>query len=118
MLITDESRLEKSIPPVLLPEGYQGKILLVSIVANAERVVVLRSGDLWHREILRNTEIEIEALGLSGAQVNELGGAHLLFEEDGSILIWGSSEDFGTCDYDYVKALLKVIWPNRKITSA
>ena len=117
MLFTDELRLEKIIPLVVLPEGYHGKILLVLISVNAERVVVLRSGDLWHREILRNTEIEIEALGLSGVQVSELGGAHLLFEEDGSILIWGRSEDFGTCDYDYVKTLLKVIWPNRKITS-
>lgn len=63
------------IPSVVLPEGYRGKILLVSISVKKERAVVLRSGDLWHREILRNTEVEIQALGLSGAQVDELGGA-------------------------------------------
>ena len=49
---SDKLRLEKMIPPVVLPEGYRGKILLVSISIGAERVVVLRSGDLWHREIL------------------------------------------------------------------
>jgi len=113
-----QSRLEKMIPSVVLPEGYCGKILLVSISVKKERVVVLRSGDLWHREILRNTEAEIRALGLSGAQVGELGGAHLRFEADGSILIWGSSEQFGTCNYEYAAALLKSVWPDRKVASS
>jgi len=48
------------IPPVILPEGYNGKILLVSVSGTMIlKTVVLRSGDLWHREILRNTENEI-----------------------------------------------------------
>ena len=113
-----EPRLEKMIPAVILPEGYCGKILLVSIRYRQERAVVLRSGDLWHREILRNTEAEIRALGLSGAQVDELGGAHLRFESDGSISIWGSSEQFGTCDYECAAALLKSAWPDRKVASS
>ncbi len=110
-----ETRLETTIPLVILPEGYCGKILLISIAVEKERIVVLRSGDLWHREILRNTEAEIQARGLSGAQVHELGGAHLRFEADGSIVIWGSSDQFGTCDYQYVAALLRSVWPGRKI---
>ena len=106
------------IPPVVLPEGYRGKILLVSITVGAERLVVLRSGDLWHREILRNAEAEIRALGLYGARVGELGGAHLRFEADGSLFIWGSSEQFGTCDYECVAALLRSVWPGRKVASS
>src|SRR5512133_1797816 len=113
-----ETRLENMIPAVILPEGYCGKILLVSIAVKKERVVVLRSGDLWHREILRNAEAEIRALGLSGARVGELGGARLRFEADGSIFIWGSSEQFGSCDYEYVAALLRSVWPGRKIASS
>jgi hypothetical protein len=113
-----ETRLKTVIPSVILPEGYCGKILLVSIAVKKERIVVLRSGDLWHREILRNAEAEIRALGLSGARVDELGGAHLRFETDGSIFIWGSSEQFGTCDYDCVAALLRSVWPGRKVASS
>jgi len=113
-----ESRLEKMVPPVVVPEGYCGKILLVSISVKKERIVVLRSGDLWHREILRNTEAEIRALGLTGAQVDEMGGAHLRFEPDGSIFLWGSSEQFGACDYGFVAALLKSAWPDRKVASS
>lgn len=107
--------LKKMIPAVVLPEGYRGKILLVSITVGTERMVVLRSGDLWHREILRNTEAEIRALGLPGARIDELGGAHLRFEVDGSILIWGGSDEFGVCDHEYAAALLKTVWPERKI---
>jgi hypothetical protein len=111
----DKLRLEKLIPTVVLPEGYCGKILLVSVVVGTERLVILRSGDLWHREILRNTEAEILALGLSGARIDELGGAHLRFEADGSILIWGGSDAYGACDHEYAAALLKSVWPERKI---
>ena len=100
----DKLRLEKLIPTVVLPERYCGKILLVSIAVGAERIVVLRSGDLWHREILRNTEAEILALGISGARIDELGGAHLRFEADGSILIWGGSDAYGACDHEYAAA--------------
>ena len=61
----------KPISPVILPEGYKGKILLVSVSGNGiEEMVILRSGDLWHREILRNTEKEIRDLGYSNARVH------------------------------------------------
>lgn len=112
---SDKLRLEKMIPTVVLPEGYRGKILLVSIAVGAERMVVLRSGDLWHREILRNTEAEIRAIGLSGARIDELGGAHLRFEADGSILIWGGSDEYEACDHEYAAELIKSVWPERKI---
>jgi hypothetical protein len=60
----------KAIPPVILPEGYTGKILLVSISGDGiDNSVILRSGDLWHREILRNTQQEIRDLGFKNARV-------------------------------------------------
>jgi hypothetical protein len=105
----------KTIPAVILPEGYCGKILLAAVAIGSERLVVLRSGDLWHREILRNTEAEIRRLGLPEARVDELGGAHLRFEADGSILLWGESEDFGACDLAYAASLIREVWPDRRI---
>ena len=49
-----EQTLERLIPTVILPDGYRGKILLVLIIRGETSMVALRSGDLWHREILRN----------------------------------------------------------------
>jgi hypothetical protein len=108
---TEKRTLEEMIPTVVLPDGYRGKILLVLINARGESLVVLRSGDLWHREILRNTEEEVFNLGLTDAQVNELGGASLFFEADGSIRIWGGSDEFGACDRDYAAALVMAARP-------
>jgi hypothetical protein len=108
------SPLETVIPTVVLPEGYSGKIMLISIAIGEESLVVLRAGGRWHREILRNTEAEIRAR-LSEARIDERGGAYLRFEADGSIFLWGRSDEFGTCDYGRVAALLKSLWPNRKV---
>jgi hypothetical protein len=110
-MTAEKRRLEEMIPAVILPDGYRGKILLVLIAVGEESVVVLRSGDLWHREILRNTKAEVFNLGLTDAQVNELGGASLFFEADGSIRIWGGSDEFGACDRDYAAALVKAARP-------
>ena len=82
-----------------LPEAYVGKILMVVLVGGGfDDTVCLRSGDDWHREILHNTRAEIADLGFPGAQVHPLGGAYAGFDSDGSIVIWGSSEEFGCCD--------------------
>jgi len=113
---TDEDPLEKRLPAVVLTEGYCGKFLLVGVTVGERRLVLLRSGDLWHREILRSAEAEIRALGLSEARIGELGGAHLSFEPDGAILIWGGSDEFGACDHRYAAALLQTVWPGRRIT--
>ena len=102
--------------PVVLPEGYNGKILLVSVTAaTIEKQVVLRSGDLWHREILRNTENEIRGLGVVDARVHPLGGAFLRFEPDGSIIIYGSSQEFGVCDQEYAAMLVREAFPERRV---
>ena len=104
------------IPPVILPEGYNGKILLVSISSAAiDKTVILRSGDLWHREILRNTEIEIRNHGIADAQVHELGGALVRFEPDGTIIIYGRSQEFGACDKAYAAELVRHLFPQRQV---
>jgi hypothetical protein len=106
----------KKIPMVILPEGYNGKILLVSIAGvGTEKMVILRSGDLWHREILRNTEAEIRNLGFRNARLQELGGAHLRFEPDGTIIIHGTSQQFGACDKKYAAKLLRNKFPGRRV---
>jgi hypothetical protein len=109
------SCLEKTIPAVVLPEGYSGKIMLVSIAVGEESLVVLRSGGRLHREILRNAEAEIRSLGLFEVRIDERGGAYLRFEADGSIFIWGRSDEFGACDHGRAAALLKSVWPDRKV---
>lgn len=107
--------LEERIPAVILPDGYRGKILLVLIAQGENRMVVLRSGDLWHREILRNTRAEMVRIGLKEVQVEEVGGAHLCFEADGSIRIWGSSDQFGACDLEHAAELVRGARPGRRV---
>jgi hypothetical protein len=103
--------LESIIPAVILPDGYRGKILLVLITRGETSMVALRSGDLWHREILWNTRAEMIRIGLTDVQVEEMGGAYLHFEADGSIRIWGGSHEFGACDLDYAASLVRAARP-------
>ena len=104
----------KLILAVRIPEGYCGKILLVSISGGVVgEMVCLRSNDLHHRDILRNTELELRDLGLHGSQVRELGGASILSEPDGSIRIWGGSDDFGPCDKNLAAMLIERMNPEK-----
>jgi hypothetical protein len=104
------------IPPVILPKDYRGKILLVSVAgAMIDKTVVLRSGDLWHREILRNTENEIRGLGVADPQVHPLGGALLRFVPDGTVIIYGSSHEFGVCDKEFAAVLVRNAFPGRQV---
>jgi phosphoglycerate dehydrogenase-like enzyme len=107
---------DSRISQVILPEGYNGKILLVSVSGNGiENAVLLRSGDMWHREILRNTEVEIKNLGFENALVHQLGGAHVRFEPDGTIIIYGASQEFGACAKEYAAELVRVRFPGRRV---
>ena len=104
------------IPPVILPEGYNGKILLVSVSGNGiKKTVILRSGDLWHREILRNTEAEIKNLGFENALVHELGGALVRFEPEGTITIYGASQEFGACDKEFAAELVRKVFREKTV---
>ncbi len=110
-----ETILEK----IILPEGYNGKILLVMFKGGIlDGRVCLRSGDMWHREILRNTEIEINHLGFFESVVYELGGAHVRFEKNKDIVIFGTSDDFGSCDKAYAAELIQQIFNDRHIMIA
>jgi cupin fold WbuC family metalloprotein len=102
--------------PVDLPEGYNGKILLVSICGGViEPTVCLRSDDVYHREILRNTEEELRDLGLTETRAYELGGAFLTVQADGSMHIWGASSQFGACDKEMAASLIRERYPDRQV---
>ena len=108
--------MKDRIPAAILPDGYDGKILMVSVGgAGIEDTVILRSGDLWHREILLDTEAEIKGYGIESARIQDAGGAWIRFDEDGSILIYGGSDEFGACDKTHAARLLRDLFPNRVI---
>jgi hypothetical protein len=112
----NKTEMERLLPEVILPEGYNGKILLVSVSGEGiDKTILLRSGDLWHREILRNTAAEIKTLGYETAQVHELGGALVRFEPDGTLTIYGASEEFGACDKEYATEIIKKKFRDRAI---
>lgn len=108
--------MDDCIPPAILPDGYEGKILLVTVGGDGiEDTVVLRSGDIWHCEILCATEVEIRKYGIKDARVHEAGGAWVRFYNDGTILIFGNSEEFGACDKIFAAGLLRRLYPERTI---
>ena len=111
----NESDSESLINKIILPEGYNGKILLAMIVGGIlDGQILLRSGDMWHREILRNTENEIKELGFAESDVYELGGAHVRFEKN-DIVIFGTSDDFGSCDKVYASKLIQQLFKDKNV---
>ncbi len=99
-----------------MPETYSGKILIVAIIDETYgNMLCLRSGDLWHREILRNTKKEISNLGFSKSLVYQLGGASVRSESNGNITIYGTSADFGSCDKNLAAKLIRKRFPSKKI---
>ncbi len=107
---------EKRIRRVVLPEGYNGKILLVSVsVRQVWEMTCLRSGDDWHHKILQATEEEICDYGFPQANVCPVGGAWVRFRPDGAIVIYGTSDDFGECDKKLASKLIKRAFSEWKI---
>ena len=103
-------------PSAIIPEGYHGKILLLTISGDGFKdTVVLRSGDIWHSEILLAAEIEISRCGIEKLRVDEAGGAWVRFDEDGTIIIYGESEEFGVCDKNIAANLLTKLYPHRTV---
>ena len=104
------------IPSAILPDGYEGKFLLVSVGGDEmEDTVILRSGDIWHSEILHATEVEIRKYGVKAVRVHEAGGGWVRFNSDGTILIYGNSEEFGACDKVFAARLLRQLYPERTV---
>lgn len=113
---TNTNDMHKTIAEVILPEGYDGKILLIRVAGDDFKDrTILRSGDVWHRDILRNAEAEMRNLGFHNVKCHELGGAHLRFEPNGSITIHGTSQQYGACDKTYAAELVKKKYPGRKV---
>jgi hypothetical protein len=99
-----------------LPEGYVGKILMVQLSGGGfDDTACLRSGDAWHREILHNAQAEIADLGFPNALVHPLGGAQAGFDSDGSVAIWGTSDEFGCCDKHLAAQLIARAYPERTV---
>jgi len=107
----------RMVAEVDLPEGYQGKIVLVLFKDGGfEDTVVLRSGDGWHREILNNARSELNDLGFPSAEAYPLGGAYAGFDSDGRILIWGTSDEFGACDKEMAADMIRRACPGRTVS--
>ena len=99
-----------------LPEGYVGKILMVLLTGGGfDDTVCLRSGDDWHREILHNTQAEIADLGFPHTRVHPFGGAYAGFDSDGSIVIWGASDEYGCCDKEQAARLIARAYPEKTV---
>ena len=106
----------RMVAEVELPEGYLGKILLVLLTGGGfADTVCLRSGDGWHREILSNTRVEIKDLGFVHTEADPLGGAYVRFESDGSIVIWGTSDEYGCCDKEEAARMIARAYPGRSV---
>jgi hypothetical protein len=105
------------IPSAIISDGYKGKILLVSVGGEGIKdTIILRSGDIWHSEILHATEAEIKKYGIKSAQVHEVGGAWVRFDKDGAIFIFGNSEEFGACDKKVAADLLLKLYPEKTVS--
>jgi hypothetical protein len=105
--------------PAILPEGYNGKILLMVISGGTlNGRVCLRSGGDWHREILTDTREEILDLGFESALVDSVGGGFVRFEDNGSIEVYGISDEFGGCDKQASADLIRQTFPGRKVAIA
>jgi len=56
---------------------------------------------------------EIADLGFPDAQVHPLGGAYAGFDSDDSVVIWGTSDEYGCCDKDLAARLIARAYPGR-----
>lgn len=104
------------LPTAVLPEGYCGKIMLVFVKGDCitERTC-LRSGDDWHREIVKSFEEEVHDYGFEKFLISPQGGAFAEFQIDGTIALSGSSEEFGRCPMAEAINLIQTAFPDRNI---
>ena len=116
-MLEGEGRLTGTvIPSVVIPAGYRGKFLLAIVKGDCipERTF-LRSGDDWHREILRSFADEVRDFGFENFQVFPLGGAFAEFLADGTIILSGFSEEFGRCSRESAMRLVQKAHPDRTV---
>ena len=116
-MLREENHISGTVlPTVVLSEGYCGKIMLVFVKGDciSERTC-LRSGDDWHREIVRSFEQEVHDYGFEKFQTSPQGGAFAEFQKDGTIALSGSSEEFGRCRREGAIQLIQTAFPDRSI---
>lgn len=105
------------VPIILIPPRYRGKVLLISMLGGLlDGLVCVRSNDLYHRDILRNAQLEISDLGLRSTSIHPLGGAWLRDGgKDARVTICGRSDEFGACDKQFLAELLVPFYPDRAV---
>ena len=104
------------IPVVVMPEGYRGKIMLAWL--EGDRIpgrTFLRSGDDWHREILRSFEQEVRDYGFENFQITPKGGAFAECRTDGAIRLFGASEEFGPCRMEDAVRLVRSTFSDQNV---
>ena len=107
---------ETVIPLVALPAGYCGKIMLISVQGDCiAPLTCLRSGDDWHREIVRSFEEEVRDYGFENVSIFPRGGAFVEFQAEGGVVLFGSSEEFGSCRRQDALQLIQVAFPERPV---
>ena len=116
-MVRDAGRLSGAvIPSVVMPDGYCGKVMLAFVKGDCiPGRTFLRSGDDWHREILRHFEEELRSYGFEKFQFSPQGGAFAEFQPDGSIALYGSSEEFGPCRQEDALMLVQTAFSDRNV---
>ena len=115
--LRDTGRLSGTvIPSAVLPEGYCGKIMLAWAEGDCiQGRTFLRSGDDWHREILRSFEEEVQDYGFENFQITPKGGAFAHFQTDGTIALSGYSEAYGRCSREEAIQMVQTAFPDRTV---
>ena len=61
------------------------------------------------------TQEEIRDLGFENSIVVPLGGASVRFDQKGGIVVYGSSDAFGTCDKQIAADLIRKAFPKKTV---
>ena len=111
---------QDDVPQVVLPEGYRGKFVVAEF-GGKEYFRVERNGDgsmTTHEIILGQFSEELQLYGFNAdlrKHSDGVGGAHLNFNKDGSIEIYGSSDGLGACDKEKAKELISSLYQDREV---
>ena len=74
-----------------------------------------RCGNIGHPYHSPGLNCAIGVQDTRGALIHELGGAHVRFEPDGTIVIHGSSQQYGACDKQHAAELVRKAFAGRQV---
>ena len=104
----------EDITQVVLPEGYDGKFLLIQFGNRVFfRCDLKRDG--VHQRIVHEFQYELSSHGYEKPVPHPLGGAHISFNPDGHIEIQGQSQEYGECNKVLAKELVSTVYPDRDV---